>query len=137
MAADTNIFVNLPVKDLNRSKEFFGALGFTFNPQFTDENAACMIIGEKIFSMLITEKYFSTFTPKAIADAKKTSEVLIALSCSSREEVVEMVRKAVAAGGTTYNEAKDHGFMLQHGFEDPDGHIWEVVYMDPSFVQQA
>ncbi len=135
MAADTNIFVNLPVKDLNRSKEFFGKLGFTFNPQFTDENAACMIIGEKIFSMLITEKYFATFTPKKIADATKTSEVLIALSCSSREEVVEMVKKAVAAGGTTYNEAKDHGFMLQHGFEDPDGHIWEVFYMDPSFVQ--
>jgi predicted lactoylglutathione lyase len=135
MAADTNIFVNLPVKDLNRSKDFFGKLGFTFNPQFTDDNAACMIIGEKIFSMLITEKYFATFTPKAIADATKTSEVLIALSCSSREEVVEMVKKAVAAGGKTYNEAKDHGFMLQHGFEDPDGHIWEVVYMDPSFVQ--
>lgn len=135
MAADTNIFVNLPVKDLNRSKEFFGALGFTFNPQFTDENAACMIIGEKIFSMLITEQYFTTFTPKKIADARTTSEVLIALSCGSREEVGEMVQKAVAAGGKTYNEAKDHGFMLQHGFEDPDGHIWEVFYMDPSFVQ--
>jgi predicted lactoylglutathione lyase len=135
MAADTNIFVNLPVKDLNRSQEFFGALGFTFNPQFTDENAACMIIGEKIFSMLITEQYFTTFTPKKIADARTTSEVLIALSCGSREEVGEMVQKAVAAGGKTYNEAKDHGFMLQHGFEDPDGHIWEVFYMDPSFVQ--
>jgi len=135
MAADTNIFVNLPVKDLNRSKDFFGQLGFTFNPQFTDDNAACMIIGEKIFSMLITEKYFATFTPKKIADARTTSEVLIALSCGSREEVGEMVEKAVAAGGKTYNEAKDHGFMLQHGFEDPDGHIWEVFYMDPNFVQ--
>jgi predicted lactoylglutathione lyase len=135
MAADTNIFVNLPVKDLERSKEFFGKLGFTFNPQFTDDNAACMIIGEKIFSMLIAEPYFKTFTPKAIADATKTSEVLIALSCASRDEVGRMVQKAVAAGGKTYNEAKDHGFMLQHGFEDPDGHIWEVFYMDPSFVQ--
>lgn len=137
MAADTNIFVNLPVKDLNRSKEFFGKLGFTFNPQFTDENAACMIIGEKIYSMLLAEQYFSTFTPKKIADAKTTSEVLIALSCGSREEVGEMVKKAVAAGGKTYNEAKDHGFMLQHGFEDPDGHIWEVFYMDPSSVQPS
>jgi uncharacterized protein len=137
MAADTNIFVNLPVKDLKRSMDFFAKLGFTFNPQFTDENAACMIIGEKIYSMLITEKYFATFTPKAVADATKTSEVLIALSCGSRDEVGEMVKKAVAAGGKTYNEAKDHGFMLQHGFEDPDGHIWEVLYMDPSVVQQA
>lgn len=129
------IFVNLPVKDLPKSIDFFKALGFTFNAQFTDDTAACMVISEDIFSMLLTEEKFKTFTPKAIADATKTSEVLLALSCENREAVVDLVKKAIAAGGSTYNEPQDHGFMYQHGFQDLDGHIWEIFYMDPTFVQ--
>lgn len=129
------IFVNLPVKDLPKSMDFFKALGFAFNPQFTGDNFACMVIGENIFSMLLTEEHFKTFTPKAIADATKTSEVLLAIDCEDRAKVDEMVEKAVAAGGSTYAEPRDLGFMYQHGFEDLDGHIWEIFYMDPSFVQ--
>ena len=128
------IFVNLPVKDLPKSIAFFTELGFTFNLQFTDDNATCMVISENIFSMLITEKFFQTFTPKTIADATKTTEVLIALDCESREQVDELVKKAVAAGGSTYNDPKDHGFMYQHGFQDLDGHIWELIWMDPKAV---
>jgi predicted lactoylglutathione lyase len=129
------IFVNLPVKDLGRSVQFFTKLGFTFNPQFTDETATCMIVGEDIFVMLLTEPKFQSFTPKAIADAKRTSEVLVCLSCESRREVDETVRKAVAAGGSTYNQPQDHGFMYGHGFQDPDGHIWELAWMDPAAIQ--
>ncbi len=132
----TNIFVNLPVKNLAKSIEFFTKLGFTFNPQFTDDSATCMIIGSNIFAMLLNEERFQGFAPKPISDAKKTTEVLLALSLESREEVAEMVKKAVAAGGSTYAEPQDHGFMIQHGFEDLDGHIWEVFFMDPSHVQQ-
>lgn len=129
------IFVNLPVKDLNRTKDFFGKLGFSFNPQFTDENAACMIVSESIFVMLLVEPYFQTFIKKSIVDAKISTEVLIALSCESREEVDDVVKKAVAAGGTTPSDPKDHGFMYQHAFEDLDGHIWELAWMDPSAIQ--
>ena len=132
----TNIFVNLPVKNLAKSIEFFTKLGFTFNPQFTDDSATCMIIGSNMFAMLLNEERFQGFAPKPISDAKKTTEVLLALSLESREEVAEMVAKAVAAGGSTYAEPQDHGFMIQHGFEDLDGHIWEVFFMDPSHVQQ-
>ena len=128
----TNIFVNLPVKNLAKSIEFFTKLGFTFNPQFTDDSATCMIIGSNIFAMLLNEERFQGFAPKPISDAKKTTEVLLALSLESREEVAEMVKKAVAAGGSTYAEPQDHGFMIQHGFEDLVGHIWEVFFMDPS-----
>jgi predicted lactoylglutathione lyase len=133
----TKIFVNLPVKDLAKSMEFFTKLNFTFNPQFTDETAACMNVSEEIFVMLLTEDKFKTFTPKEICDATKSAEVLVCLSCESREKVDEMVRKAVAAGGTTYNEPQDHGFMYGHGFQDLDGHIWELIYMDPSAVKQG
>ena len=124
------IFVNLPVKDLARSKAFFGKLGFSFNAQFTDDNAACMVIAQdSIHAMLITESFFKTFTPKPIADAKSTSEVLIALSCTSDDEVKDLVAKALANGGRNVREPKDHGFMYEHAFEDPDGHIWELVHM--------
>ena len=123
------IFVNLPVKDLNRSVEFFTKLGFSFNPEYTDETATCMIVSDDAFVMLLTEPKFKTFTPKEICDATKSTEVLVALSCESRDEVDDMVRKAVAAGGSTYNEPQDYGFMYSHGFQDPDGHIWEVVSM--------
>jgi hypothetical protein len=124
------IFVNLPVKDLERSKAFFTALGFSFNPQFTDENAACMIIEDgSNYAMLLTEKYFATFASKPVADATKATEVLIALSLDSRAAVEAMVAKAAKAGGSTPRPAKDHGFMYQHGFDDPDGHGWEVFHM--------
>ncbi len=131
---NTKIFVNLPVKDLDRSVGFFTKLGYKFNPQFTDETAACMIISEDIYAMLLTHAKFAEFTPNAIVDAKQGTEVLVALSCESREAVKDLVRDAVAAGGNIYAESQDHGFMYQHGFQDPDGHIWELFYMDPSAV---
>jgi uncharacterized protein len=132
----TNIFVNLPVKDLDHSKAFFSKLGYSFNAQFTDENAACMVVSESIYVMLLTREFFQTFTPKEICDATKSTEVLVCLSSENRAEVDEMVGKAVAAGGTTYKEPQDHGFMYQHGFQDLDGHIWEIVFMEPSAVNQ-
>jgi uncharacterized protein len=131
-----SIFINLSVKDLDRSKAFFSKLGYSFNAQFTDENAACMVISESIYIMLLTREFFQTFTPKEICDATKSTEVLVCLSCESRAEVDEMVRKAVAAGGTTYKEPQDHGFMYGHGFQDLEGHIWEIVFMEPSAVNQ-
>ena len=133
----TKIFVNLPVGDLDKSVDFFTKLGFKFNAQFTDETATCMIVSEDIYVMLLTRAKFKTFTPKAICDATKSTEVLVCLSSDSRERVNEMVRKAVAAGGTTYNEPQDHGFMYGHGFQDLDGHIWELIHMEPSAIKQA
>jgi uncharacterized protein len=133
----TKIFVNLPVQDLKKSMEFFTKLGFTFNAQFTDETAACMVVSEDIYVMLLTHDKFKTFTPKAICDATKSTEVLVCLSCESREHVNDMVRKAVGGGGTTYNEPQDHGFMYGHGFQDLDGHIWELIYMEPSAIHQS
>ena len=131
----TQIFVNLPVKDLKRSVAFFTALGYTFNPQFTDENATCMIVSEEhIYVMLLVDAYFQTFTSKTIVDAKTSTEVLLCLSCESRAQVDELVAKAVAAGGTTPTPAKDHGFMYQHAYQDLDGHVWELVYMEPGAV---
>lgn len=126
----TKIFVNLPVKDLNRSVTFFTKLGFSFNPQFTNENATCMIISENIFVMLLEEPFFKTFTKKEIADATKSTEVIVCLSAESKDKVDEMVNKAIAAGGTAPNEKQDHGFMYGHGFQDLDGHLWELSWMD-------
>jgi predicted lactoylglutathione lyase len=128
--------VNLPVKDLKSSIEFFTKLGYTFNPQFTDETATCMIISKEIFAMLLTHDKFKSFTPKEVCDATKSTEVLICLSCESREQVDELVSKAVAAGGTTYNKSQDHGFMYAHGYQDLDGHIWELMWMDPGAINQ-
>ena len=127
----TQMFLNLPVKNLNRSVEFFTQLGYTFNPNFTNENATCMIINNDIFVLLLVEKFFQTFTEKQICDTTKNTEAIIALSCASRAEVDVMVRKAVAAGGTTPRKPVDHGFMYSHGYDDLDGHIWEVFYMEP------
>jgi uncharacterized protein len=124
------IFVNLPVKDLNKSIEFFTKLGFSFNPQFTNEEATCMIIAENIYAMLLVEKRFLDFTKKEIADATKTTEVLIAIDAESKEAVNEMVSKAKAAGGSIYMDAADHGWMYQHSFADLDGHQWEIAYID-------
>jgi len=129
-----NIFVNLPVRDLNKSMDFFSKLGFTFNPQFTDDKAACMIIGENIYAMLLLEQFFKTFTKKEISDAKKSTEVLIAIDTESREKVDEMINKAVKAGGSIYNNPQDHGWMYGHSFADLDGHQWEVLYMDEDAI---
>ncbi len=124
------VFINLPVKDLEKSKAFFSALGYSFNPQFTDQNAACMIISEdSIYAMLLTEDFFKTFTSKPVARAHEVTEVLTCLSCESRQEVDDLVAKAVAAGGTAPRAPQDHGFMYAHGFEDLDGHIWELAFM--------
>lgn len=133
----TQIFVNLPVKDLQRSIAFFTALGFTFDLKFTNENATCMVVGDNIFVMLLVEPFFQTFTRKEICDAWKCTEVLVCLSCESRARVDELVAKAVAAGGAIPREAQDHGFMYGHAFEDLDGHIWELVYMEPSAAGQG
>ena len=126
------IFVNLPVRDLARSVEFFGKLGYAFDPKFTDENATCMIIADDIFAMLLVEPFFQSFTPKPIADGHKSAEVIVALSLESRDAVDRHVETALAAGATRYAEPKDHGFMYQWGFEDLDGHIWEFFWMDPT-----
>lgn len=127
----TKIFVNLSTKDLDRSKKFFTDIGFTINPQFTNEKAACIVISEDIYAMILREEFFKTFIPgKEISDATKTTEVLVALSADSKEGVDEMADKALAAGASKQREPEDHGFMYSRSFEDPDGHIWEVFWMD-------
>ena len=131
------IYVNLPVKNLNRTKEFFSSLGFSFNPQFSNEQAVCMVISENIYAMLLVEEFFQTFTKKPVSDAFKSTEVLVCISCDSRAEVDELVAKAIAAGGRAPNPVQDYGFMYGHGFEDLDGHVWELSYMDPNATQPA
>jgi predicted lactoylglutathione lyase len=133
----TQIFVNLPVKNLKKSVTFFTSLGFKFNPQFTDENATCMIVGENIFVMLLVESFFKTFTSKPLCDATRQTEVIVCISADSRKKVDDMVGKAVAAGGTTPRKSQDHGFMYQHGFQDLDGHLWEVIHMAPAAANQS
>lgn len=131
----SKIFVNLPVNDLQRSIHFFTTLGFTINPAFTSEKAACLVIKEgAIYAMLITKELFSHFTKKEIADASKTTEVLLALEVQSRMEVDNLVSQAVAAGGMIYREPEDQGWMYGHSFADPDGHQWEVLYIDESNI---
>jgi len=129
------IFVNLPVQDLQRSMSFFSDLGFTFNKQFTDEKAACLVISDEIYAMLLTEKFYRTFIKKEIVDSAKLNEVIVALSCESRAEVDSIVGKALTAGAKEYREAEDHGWMYGRSFEDLDGHLWEVGYMDPAHVE--
>ncbi|MEU7552138.1 VOC family protein [Streptomyces sp. NPDC044571] len=133
--SSTMIFVNLPVKDLEASKGFWTKLGYAFNPQFTDENGASLVISDTIYAMLLTESRFKDFTHKAIADTSTTTEVLIALSADSRAAVDELVGAALDAGGTEPRPAQDHGFMYGRAFEDLDGHTWEVFWMDPAAVQ--
>jgi len=125
----TNIFLNLPVRDLQKSIKFFTHLGYSFNRHYTDESATCMIVAENIYVMLLTEERFRQFTPKAIVDAHKMTEVLVCLQLESRQAVMDMVNKAVEAGGSIYKEAQDHGFMYGHGYQDLDGHLWELVHM--------
>jgi predicted lactoylglutathione lyase len=132
----TKIFVNLPVKDLDKTKNFFSKLGYAFNSQFTDDKAACLVISEDIYAMLLTEPFFKGFIPnKEISDTTKTKEVLIALSTDSKKQVDELIDKAIAAGGKQFREPEDHGFMYSRRFEDLDGHVWEVLWMDPANIQ--
>lgn len=122
------IFVNLPVADLQKSIEFFKGLGFAFDPKFTDDSATCMIVAENIFVMLVTHVKFKAFTPRDICDTARNTEVLVCLTLESREAVQEMVARAVAQGGRTYTDPQDHPLMFGHGFHDLDGHIWELLY---------
>jgi predicted lactoylglutathione lyase len=131
----SKIFVNLPVKDLDKSKAFFGKLGYTFNAQFTDATAACMVITDDIYAMLLTEAKFKEFSKKPIADAHKTTEVLIALSMDSKDEVNRVVDAAIKGGGSEARDPQDYGFMFLRSFNDPDGHVWEILWMDPKHVQ--
>jgi uncharacterized protein len=127
------IFVNLPIKDVNKSKQFFTKLGFEYNAQFSNENALCLKIAENIYTMLLVETFFKTFIDnKAISDAQKSTEVLMAIDASSREEVDDLIEKVEAAGGKEFRKASDHGWMYGRAFEDLDGHIWEVLFMDES-----
>jgi uncharacterized protein len=131
----TKIFVNLPVRDLNKSMAFFRALGWDFNKQFTDETAASLVISDDIYAMLLTHKKYAEFTTKQIADTSKTSQVMIALSVDSKEEVNRIADAAMKAGAKPVKPPQDYGFMQLRAFEDLDGHHWEVFYMDPAHVQ--
>ena len=124
------LVLNIPVKDLKRSKDFFAALGFSFNPDFTDGNAACLVLGNGAYAMLIAESFFKGFTKKEIADTAKTTEAIFSLAVESKDKVIELSHKAMQAGGKLHRSADDHGWMYSQSFEDPDGHIWEAFYMD-------
>lgn len=126
------IYVNLQVADLGRSKQFFEALGFSFNPQFTNEQAAALVISGNIYAMLHTRESFLRFTKKELVDARSSTEVLLALQVESRAEVDALVTRALEHGGRQAREAQDHGFMYERSFDDLDGHVWEVFWMDPS-----
>ena len=126
----------MPIKDLNKTVEFFTKLGFTFNPQFTDENSTCMIVSNDIFVMLLVEKFFKTFTKKEISDVSKNTEVIVALSTQSREEVDQMMEKVIGAGGREARDPQDHGWMYGRSFEDINGHLWEIFYMDESAMKK-
>ncbi|WP_371018039.1 VOC family protein [Pseudalkalibacillus sp. JSM 102089] len=132
-----HVFVNLPVKDLDKSIAFFSEIGFEFNPQFTDENATCMVINENTFVMLLVEEFFKTFTKKNLTNARESTEVIMALSAESNDEVDQMVSRALAAGGKASNDAIDHGFMYAWSFQDIDGHLWEVMHMDERAIEQG
>ncbi len=131
----TQVFINLPVADLPRSMDFFKALGFATNPQFTDDSGACIAVSDTVSVMLLTHARFRDFTPKAVCDTSKAVEVLLTLTCESRERVDALVAKALAAGGSTYDEPEDFGFMYTHSFLDPDGHGWGLVHMSATPAQ--
>lgn len=130
------IFVNLPVENLSITVEFFKKLGFSFNPQFTDDNATCMIISDNVFVMLLVKKFFKTFTKKEICDTRKDTETIIALSAESRQKVDEMIHNVIEAGGNEPREAQDHGWMYGRSFEDINGHLWEIIYMDEEALKK-
>jgi hypothetical protein len=125
------IYVNLAVDNLERSKAFFGTIGFSFEPQFTNEQAACLILGENIYAMLLVKDLFKSFTRKSLCNPKESTEALVGLSCDSRGELDALVAKALAAGGAVPRAPQDYGFMYGRGLEDPDGHQWELMHMDP------
>lgn len=129
------IFVNLPVSDLKKSIAFYEALGWKNNPQFTDDTAACMVISDTIYVMLLTHPKFKEFTPRIVSDAFNYTEVLNALSVGSKDEVHSMMEKALANGGSEIRDAQDYGFMFSRSFGDPDGHIWEMFWMDPGAIK--
>ena len=131
-----NIFVNLPVKDLEKSRTFFKAVGFSFNAQFSDDTAACMVMSDTIYAMLLTHPKAKEFTAKEIADAHETMEVMLALGVDTKDEVQQLVDRAVRAGAREPRPPQDYGFMFLRAFEDPDGHIWEIFWMDPAHVQK-
>jgi len=133
----TKIFVNLPVKDLKRSMSFFKKLGFEFNPQFTDDTAACMVIADDIYSMLLTHAKFKMFTKKEIADTTRVTEALTALSCESKGMVDDLVETALKAGAVESGKLQDYGFMYGRSFDDLDGHTWEIFWMDPSHIRKT
>lgn len=135
MAKPRKLFVNIAVRDLKRSIDFFTALGFEFNQQFTDDKAACMIVSDDAYFMLLTEPFLRGFTRRPLADTTRETEALFALSCDSRAEVDQLVRKAIDAGGLHAMDPQDHGFMYAWSFYDLDGHHWEVLWMDPNHVQ--
>jgi predicted lactoylglutathione lyase len=131
------MFLNLAVRDLPRAKAFFASLGFAFNPKFTDDNAACMIVGESSYVMLLAEPFFKTFTTRELCDTTRQTEALIAVSCASRQEVDDLVKTAIGGGARDAMPAQDHGFMYARSFYDLDGHHWEVVWMDPVAAEQG
>ncbi|MEN4918057.1 VOC family protein [Achromobacter spanius] len=131
------IFVNLPIADMQKSQAFFKQLGYTFNPDFTNDQGACMVVGDNLYIMLLVKDFFQGFTGKPVADATQSTEVLVCLSCESRAEVDDLVARAVAAGGSSPRPPQDYGFMYGHGFEDLDGHIWELAYMEPGAKPNA
>ncbi len=131
------LFVNLAVKDLGRAVDFFTELGFSFDPRFTDETATCMIVSDEAFVMLLVEDKLQDFTKKELADPATQTEAILALSCESREAVDEFADKALAAGGSPANDPLDYGFMYSRSFNDPDGHLWEVLWMDPVAVERG
>ncbi|WP_175639044.1 VOC family protein [Metabacillus schmidteae] len=132
-----NIFINLPVKDVKKATNFFCSLGFEFNAQFTTDDTASMIINDNIFALIMTENRFKEFSKKEIVDTSTSAEAILCLSADSRDQVDELVNKAIASGGKILNDPQDHGFMYGWGFQDLDGHIWEVVYIDESAMNQG
>ena len=135
--ASRKLFVNLAVRDLDRSVAFFKALGFSFDPRFTDETATCMVVSDEAFVMLLTENRFRDFTKKQLADAAAQTEAIVAVSAESRDEVDQLAEKALAAGASPANDPMDMGFMYGRSFNDPDGHLWELIWMDPATVEQG
>ncbi len=131
------IFINLPVRDLKKTSDFFTHLGFTFNPQFSDENAVSMVISDDITVMLLKEPFFQTFTEKQIVDARKATEVILSLSAESKAEVDSMINKVLTAGGSSPKPATDHGWMYYRSFQDLDGHHWEIAFLDESAIPQS
>ena len=129
------MFVNLPVRDLKKSMDFFSTLGFRFEPKFTDDKAACMVVSSEAFVMLLSEPFFKTFTKRQLCDTTQQSEALLALTCETRAGVDDLVKKAIAAGGRHAMDPQDHGFMYGWSFYDPDGHHWEAFWMDPKAMQ--